>query len=53
MNIYPHTLTGLIACYSAAIPYLWSTIAGDLFYSALLFTVFAVAQKRFQILSKV
>ena len=51
LNIYPHTQAGLIACYSAAIPFFWSTVAGDLFYSALMFSIFEFAQKRFPVLA--
>ena len=34
---YPLTLDGLIACYINAIPFYGNTLAGDLFYSAILF----------------
>ena len=43
LGTYPHTPAGLIACYVAAIPYFQNTLAGDLFYSALLFGGFALA----------
>ncbi len=36
-TLYPLTMEGLLTCYVAAIPFFWNTIAGDLFYSALLF----------------
>jgi len=29
--IYPKTVAGLIACYTAGIPFFWNTLAGDLF----------------------
>jgi hypothetical protein len=51
MHIYPPTPAGLTACYVAGIPYLWGTFAGDLFYSAVLFGVFELAQRRFPVLS--
>jgi hypothetical protein len=41
-GMYPHTLAGLSACYAAAVPFFRNTLAGDLFYSALLFGGFAV-----------
>jgi len=43
-GMYPQTLAGLVACYVAAIPFFQNTIAGDLFYSALLFGGFALAE---------
>lgn len=42
-SFYPMTLAGLIACYTAAIPFLQYTVAGDLIYSGLLFGVYAIA----------
>ena len=44
-GIYPVTKAGLIACYVAAIPYFQNTVAGDLFYTALLFGGFALLQR--------
>ena len=44
-GFYPHTLGGLAACYVAAIPFFQNTLAGDLFYTALLFGGFAVAER--------
>ena len=44
-NFYPHTSTGLIACYIIGIPLFWNTLAGDALYSALLFGSFALAER--------
>ena len=33
---YPHTIAGLIACYTAALPFFEHTVLGDLFYTAVL-----------------
>jgi hypothetical protein len=44
-GFYPLTSAGLAACYAAAIPFFQNTVAGDLFYSALLFGGFALAQQ--------
>ena len=44
---YPMNFSGLIACYLAGIPVFWNTLAGDAFYSALLFGAMALAEKRF------
>ena len=45
LGTYPHTLAGLAACYVAAIPWFQNTVAGDLFYSGLLFGGFALLEK--------
>ena len=44
-GFYPLTTAGLAACYVAAIPFFQNTVAGDLFYAALLFGGFAVAER--------
>jgi hypothetical protein len=44
-GIYPRTLGGLEACYIAAIPFFQNTVAGDLFYSSVLFGGFAVLER--------
>jgi hypothetical protein len=44
-GIYPPTLLGLEACFVAAIPFFQNTLAGDLFYAALLFGGFALAER--------
>lgn len=46
-NTYPKTGPGIVACFVAAIPFFWNTLAGDFFYSALLFGGFALAEKLF------
>ena len=43
-GFYPRTLAGLETCYVAAIPFFQNTIAGDLFYAALLFGGFRIAE---------
>ena len=43
-GFYPRTLAGLEACYVAAVPFFQNTVAGDLFYAALLFGGFALAE---------
>ena len=49
---YPKTLTGLIECYVAGIPYFRNTLLGDLLYSGLLFGGLALAEKRWPILAE-
>jgi uncharacterized protein DUF6580 len=44
-GMYPLTATGLAACYVAAIPFFQNTLAGDLFYTALLFGCFAMIER--------
>ena len=44
-GFYPVTYPGLIACYTAAIPFFQNTLVGDLFYTALLFGGFAFAEQ--------
>ncbi|MES2120924.1 MAG: DUF6580 family putative transport protein [Pseudomonadota bacterium] len=41
-GFYPRNLAGLEACYVAAIPFFQNTIAGDLFFAAVLFGGFAL-----------
>lgn len=43
-DLYPRTLEGLVRCYVAAIPFFRNTIAGDAFYTVVLFAGFALAQ---------
>lgn len=43
-GLYPRSLNGLAACYVAAIPFYRNSLAGDLFYAALLFGGFRVAE---------
>jgi hypothetical protein len=45
MDSYPHNSSGLLACYLAAIPLFWNTLAGDAFYAALLFGAYALAER--------
>jgi hypothetical protein len=45
--MYSQDLSGLAACYVAGIPFFWNTLAGDLFYSAVLFGGFEVVKSKF------
>jgi len=42
---FPHTASGLLACYLAGIPFFWNTLVGDAFYAALLFGSYAFAER--------
>ena len=44
-SVYPQTVAGLAACYVAAIPFFQNTLAGDLFFSGLLFGGFALLER--------
>jgi hypothetical protein len=44
-GFYPPTSAGLAACFVAAIPFFQNSVAGDLFYAALLFGGFALAER--------
>jgi hypothetical protein len=44
---YAQNLTGLLTCYTAALPFLLNSLIGDLSFAALLFGGFEFAQKRF------
>lgn len=46
-DLYPMTLEGLVRCYVAAIPFFRNTLAGDAFYTVVLFGGFALAQALF------
>lgn len=44
-GMYPPTMAGLAACYVAAVPFFHNTLAGDLFFSGLLFGGFALLER--------
>ena len=46
-SLYPQTASGLLAAYIAAIPFFRNTLAGDLFYTAVLFGGFALLERIF------
>ena len=45
--MYPKTFAGLMACYTAGIPFFHNTILGDLVYTGILFGVFELSIRRF------
>ncbi len=49
-GMYPHTLEGLLAAYTAGIPFFRNTLLGNLFFTALVFGGFYLAQRRFKVL---
>jgi hypothetical protein len=46
--LFPRTPAGLAECYVAGIPFFGYTLAGDLFFTAVLFGLYAVLQQRAQ-----
>lgn len=46
-TLYPTTLTGLVACYTAAIPFFHNTFIGDLFFTGVMFGLFEFAKVKF------
>jgi hypothetical protein len=46
-DMYPRTFAGLVACYTAALPFLRNQMVGDLLYTAVLFGGFALLERRF------
>jgi len=45
-GLYPHTLQGLLQTYVMGIPFFGNSIAGDLFWTALLFGLYDAARAR-------
>lgn len=43
-TMYPHTWSGLLECYTAALPFLKNELLGDLFYCGVLFGSFFLVQ---------
>ena len=48
-SMYPKTFAGLVTCYVAAIPFFGNTLASSLFYTAVLFGSFALAERKISI----
>lgn len=48
--LYPRTAAGFAECYVAALPFFQNTVAGDLFFSAILFGGFELAQRHWSAL---
>jgi hypothetical protein len=44
-SLYPRSWSGLIACYTAALPFFRNSIAGDLCFAVILFGGFALLEK--------
>ena len=46
ITLYAHTLSGLIECYVAALPFFGRTLLADVFYSGVLFAAYALLSRR-------
>jgi hypothetical protein len=46
-SLYPHTWSGLIACYVAALPFFGRTVLADLFYTGVLFSAYHLLSRKF------
>lgn len=49
-RMYPLTWQGLVACYTAALPFFRNTLEGDLLYTLVLFGGFGLLERRFPVL---
>lgn len=49
-TMYPKNMNGLLACYTAGLPFFKNTILGDLVYTGALFGAFEFGMKRFPVL---
>ena len=49
---YPKTLQGLIECYTLAIPFFRNSLAGDLVYTGVLFSLFELSVYSLRLLEK-
>lgn len=52
-SMYPKNIEGIVACYIAAIPFFQNALLGDSFYTAVLFGIFALVERRFPALNEV
>jgi hypothetical protein len=48
-GFYPRTPAGLSTCFANALPLFWNTLAGDIFYAAVLFGGYALAEHLFHL----
>jgi len=46
-GMYPKSFGGLMVCYTAAIPFFWNTLLGDLFYVTVLFGAFELVKRQY------
>lgn len=51
--LYPLTWTGLMTCYTAALPFFGYNLVGNLFYAGVMFGLFELARAKYPVLSGV
>jgi len=51
-TLYPKTIQGLVACFTAAIPYFRNSLLSNVLFSAILFVGFWLAEKKFPVLKE-
>lgn len=44
-GMYSADVAGLVQCFTMAVPFLWKTLAGDLFFTVTFFAAFSLAQQ--------
>jgi hypothetical protein len=44
-GIFPKNATGLLACYTAGIPFFWNTLLGNVFFGSILFGAYEYASQ--------
>jgi len=49
LGSFPHTISGLLACYAAGLPFFWNTLAGDAAYAFLFFGGYALTERLFPV----
>ncbi len=49
LGSFPHTISGLLTCYAAGLPFFWNTLAGDAAYAFLFFGGYALAERLFPV----
>lgn len=52
VTFYPHNVSGILASYTAALPFFRNMLIGNLVFSAVLFTSFYLLSKRYPVLVK-
>lgn len=52
VTLYPHNVSGILASYTAALPFFRNMLIGNLVFSAVLFTSFYLLSKRYPVLVK-
>lgn len=51
-TFYPKTLNGLLLCYQMAMPFFRNSILGDMFFAAILFSIYQYISQKSKILAK-